>query len=70
MIRKGTRVTWNWGSGEGEGKVAEVHHDRVTRKIAGAEVTRNATRKEPAYLIEQDDGGRVLKSRSEVERSD
>ena len=70
MIRKGTRVRWNWGSGEGEGKVAEVHHDRVTRTIAGAEVTRNATREEPAYLIEQEDGGRVLKSRSEVERSD
>ena len=69
-IRKGTRVRWNWGSGEGEGTVAEIFRGRVTRKIAGAEVTRNATREEPAYLVRQDDGGTVLKSRSEVERRD
>jgi hypothetical protein len=38
----------------------------VTRRIKGVEVTRKASPEEPAYMIEQDDGGRVLKSASEL----
>ena len=68
-IRTGTRVRWTWGSSTAEGTVTAVHHDRVTRTIKGATVTRDATADDPAYDIEQDDGGRVLKSRSEVERA-
>jgi hypothetical protein len=68
-IRKGSRVRWTWGSSTAEGTVAEVHHERVTRTIKGSTVTRDASRDEPAYDIEQDDGSRVLKSRSEVERA-
>ena len=36
--------------------------------IKGTDVSRNATDKEPAYLIEQDDGDRVLKSHSEIQK--
>ena len=50
-----------------QGKVTEVHRAKVTRTIKGEQITRNATEDEPAYLIEQEDGSRVLKSRSEVE---
>ncbi len=67
-IRVGTKVKWKWGSGWGEGKVAESFTEKVTRTISGSEVTRNATDEEPAYLIEQEDGDRVLKSHSEVEK--
>jgi hypothetical protein len=66
-IRKGTKVRWKWGSSTAEGKVTEIHREKVTRTIKGEKVTRNATEDEPAYLIEQEDGAKVLKSASEVE---
>ncbi|MBW8640182.1 DUF2945 domain-containing protein [Hoeflea sp. WL0058] len=62
----GTTVEWNWGSGVGSGTVAEIFTDKVTRTIKGNEVTRNASEEEPAYLIRQDDGDRVLKSHTEL----
>ncbi|MDF9715183.1 DUF2945 domain-containing protein [Nocardioides sp. ChNu-153] len=67
-IRKGTTVTWKWGSSEASGTVTEVHHDKVTRTTKGNEVTRNGSDDDPAYVIEQEDGTVVLKLRSEVER--
>lgn len=63
----GTSVKWKWGSGWGRGKVEESFTSKVTRQIKGNEVTRNASADEPAYLIEQEDGDRVLKSHSEIE---
>ncbi len=36
------------------------------QKIKGNEVTRNGTQDNPAYLIEQKDGTKVLKLRSEL----
>ena len=67
-IRKGTKVTWKWGNNEAEGKVTEVHHEKVTRKSKGSEITRNGTDDDPAYVIEQEDGTTVLKLKSEVEQ--
>lgn len=63
--RKGTKVRWNWGNGTGEGKIVETFTDDVERTIAGSRIKRKASRQEPAYLIEQEDGAKVLKSRSE-----
>ena len=57
------------GSGTGQGKVREVFTERVSRTIRGSEITRNATDDDPAYLIEQDDGDRVLKSHSELRKA-
>ncbi len=65
----GDNVKWNWGSGEGTGKITERFTEKVTRKISGSEVTRNATDDEPAFMIEQEDGDRVLKSGSELEQA-
>lgn len=70
MIREGTKVEWNWSGSKASGKVKEVFKDDVTRTIDGNEVTRGASEDEPAYLIEQEDGDRVLKSASEVTRVD
>ncbi len=67
-IGKGDKVAWNWGRGEGEGKVAETFTHDVTRKIEGKEITRKADKQKPAYLIKQEDGGRVLKSASEISK--
>ena len=69
MIRKGSTVSWKWGSSTAEGKVAEVHHDKVTRQSKGESITRNGRDDDPAYVIEQEDGTTVLKLGSEVERA-
>lgn len=68
-IRKGTTVTWAWGSSTAEGTVTEVHHGDVTRSSKGSQVTRHGSDDDPAYVIEQDDGTLVLKLQSEVERA-
>ena len=65
----GDTVKWNWGSGTATGTVQESFTDEVTRTIKGTEVTRNADEDNPAYLIEQDDGDRVLKSESELSKA-
>lgn len=65
-LRKGSRVSWRWGAHAAQGMIIERFTSKVTRTIKGTEVTRDASRQEPAYLIEQDDGDKVLKSRSEL----
>lgn len=67
--QKGESVAWNWGNGEGEGRIAEVHKDRVEKTINGSVQTRNGSEDCPAYLIKQDDGARVLKLHSELKKS-
>lgn len=44
---------------------SDLHH-QVTRTIKGSEITRNADDANPAYLVRQEDGDRVLKSHSEL----
>lgn len=63
---KGDQVKWNWGNGEGEAQVDEVHTERVERQIDGKKQTRNGTEDNPAYVLKQDDGQRVLKLHSEL----
>ena len=67
-LKKGDDVEWKWGSGKAEGEVAEVFKKKVTRKIKGKEVTRNASKEEPAYMVEQPKGTKALKSGSELEK--
>ena len=70
MIRKGTKVSWKWGSGTAEGKVEETHTSKVTKTIKGTEVTRNGSTDDKALYIQQEDGDYVLKSESEVKRKE
>lgn len=65
-FKVGDEVSWNWGNGTGTGEIVEVYEDDVTKTIKGTDVTRNATKDDPAYLIEQSDGDQVLKSNSEL----
>lgn len=65
---KGDAVAWSWGNGEGKGRIVEVFTEDVTRTIKGSEIKRKATKDDPAYLIEQADGDRVLKGHSELHR--
>jgi hypothetical protein len=68
-LRKGSKVSWHWGANTAHGKIVERFTSKTTRTIKGTEVTREASRREPAYLIEQDDGDKVLKSRSELNKA-
>ena len=68
-FRKGAKVSWKWGAHTAHGKVAESFTADVERSIKGETVKRTASAGEPAYLIEQEDGGRVLKSHSELKRT-
>ncbi len=68
MIKQGTKVEWKWGEGKASGEVAEVYHSDISKQIDGETIKRKASQDDPAYLIKQEDGQRVLKSRSEVER--
>lgn len=67
--KKGDRVKWNWGNGSAEGTVQAVYTEKVEKEIKGTTVTRNADGNSPAYLIQQDDDDRVLKSHSELEKA-
>ncbi len=69
MIRKGSTVQWKWGNGTAKGKVLETFSEKITKTIKGTEVTRKGEEGNLALLIEQEDGDRVLKSESEVERA-
>ena len=65
-LRKGSKVSWKWGAHEAHGKIVERFTTKVTRTLKGTEVTREASAKEPAFLIEQEDGDQVLKSKTEL----
>lgn len=69
-FQKGQYVEWKWGGGSAKGKVTDHFTEKVTRTIEGNDVTRDADEDNPAYLIEQDDGSRVLKSESELSKPD
>ncbi|WP_418317146.1 DUF2945 domain-containing protein [Piscinibacter sakaiensis] len=64
-----TKVQWDWGGGTGEGYVRGVFREKVSEVLKGSKVTRNGSDQDPAYLIEQDDGDKVLKLHSELRRS-
>lgn len=68
-MKNGDQVTWTWGQSKAKGKIAETFTENVTRTIKGKKITRNASKEEPAYLIEQEDGDKVLKSASEIEKA-
>ena len=70
MIKKGTKVRWKWGSGTATGKVIETYSESVTKTIKGSKITRNGEKGNRALFMEQEDGDKVLKSESEVEKAE
>ena len=67
-FRQGSAVKWKFGAGEASGTVLEVIEKRVSRTLKGKRITRNGTVDNPAVLLEQADGNRVLKLSSELEQ--
>ncbi|TPG72038.1 DUF2945 domain-containing protein [Hymenobacter nivis] len=65
-MRKGTQVSWKYGTGTATGKIESVHKEPIKRTIKGAEIHRNGSADDPALVIVQDNGDKVLKLQSEV----
>ena len=65
-MRKGTKVSWKYGTGTATGKIESLHKESITRSIKGSDITRHGTPTDPALLIVQDNGDKVLKLQSEV----
>jgi len=63
------KVQWSWGNGTATGTVQKKYNQKITLKIKGTEVTRDADDDNPAYRIEQSDGDKVLKSHSELKKA-
>ncbi|HET9501960.1 MAG TPA: DUF2945 domain-containing protein [Hymenobacter sp.] len=68
-MRKGTTVSWKYGTGTATGKIESVHKEHISRKIKGSEITRNGTADDPALVIVQENGDKVLKLQSEVKEA-
>jgi len=66
-MRKGTKVSWKYGTGMATGKIEEVHKEPITRKLKGHAVTRHGTAENPAFVIVQPNGDRAVKLKSEVQ---
>ncbi|RYC70251.1 MULTISPECIES: hypervirulence associated TUDOR domain-containing protein [Spirosoma] len=64
-VKKGDEVTWKYGKGTAEGKVAEVHKEDIERKTQGTTTKRKGSAEEPALVIEQG-SKKIVKSASEV----
>ncbi len=67
LLRKGSLVQWNRGTAAGEGTIVERFERRVTQTVMGRRIARHGTAENPAFLIEQSDGAKVLKRRSELQ---
>jgi hypothetical protein len=65
-MKKGDTVHWKWGASEAEGKIKEEFDKPVKKKIKNTIVKRNASKDNPAYLVEQGEGKQALKSESEL----
>jgi hypothetical protein len=68
-ISTGNTVEWKWGRSVAKGEVTQEFTRDVERQIKGKTIKRKANAEEPAFLIRQEDGDRVLKSRSELRKS-
>jgi hypothetical protein len=68
-LRKGAKVSWNWGAGKAIGTIVQLFRRKVTKTIKGTAVTRKADPTHPAAMLETPDGKRALKSVSELKRA-
>ncbi|AKM09826.1 DUF2945 domain-containing protein [Croceicoccus naphthovorans] len=66
-FRKDQHVQWSWGNGTAKGQIEERFEREVERTLKGSKIKKNGSEDNPAYLIKQEDGDKVLKLGSELE---
>ena len=55
-------MSCEWGPGTASATLVEVFTDRTAETFKGSTITRNPDNSDSAYLIEQEDGSRVVTS--------
>lgn len=66
-FKKGDYVAWKWANGIGHGTVESVHAERTTVESKGKTIVRNGSDDNPAVIIHDHNGVKVLKKASELE---
>ncbi|OCF37826.1 hypothetical protein I317_05373 [Kwoniella heveanensis CBS 569] len=66
-LKKGDEVSWNWGSGQPSGKVAEIVEEgkAEVKSNKGNTISKNASEDDPAVVIERS-GNNVVKRAHEL----
>jgi hypothetical protein len=65
-LQKGDTVAWKWASGVAEGTVEAVCPERTEITTKGKTIHRNGTKDDPAVIIVQQNGTKVLKLAHEL----
>jgi len=68
-LSPGARVIWVWDGRTAEGVIRKVFTHRLERTFNGSTVTRPCTKRNPAYLIEQEGGLQLLLNHSDLQRA-
>ena len=66
-MKHGDHVAWKWGNGLAEGTVIDVRPKRTELMTRGAQVVRNGSETNPAVIIQQESGTKILKLASELQ---
>ncbi|WVW85744.1 hypothetical protein I302_107782 [Kwoniella bestiolae CBS 10118] len=66
-LKKGDEVSWNWGSGQPSGKVADIVESgkAEVKSNKGNTISKNASEDDPAVVIERS-GNNVVKRAHEL----
>ena len=64
---KGDKAEWKWSNGTASGEVEKVSHEKTDIQSNGSTITRNGSKDDPAVVIKQNDGTKVIKLASELE---
>ena len=67
-IDTGDNVTWNWAKGTAQGKVVEWSSASLSFVSDGETFFMDGTAENPVYLLEKENGERVLKQLSELNK--
>ena len=59
-------VEWKWGNGTAHGNVEKIEYNTTKIQSKGEAVTRNGTKDNPAIVIRQNDGTKIIKLASEL----
>lgn len=65
-MKVGETVYWKWGNGFAEAKVSSIHFEKVSIETKGKVITRNGTSVNPALILRNKNGIRIVKLASEV----
>ncbi|WVQ68214.1 uncharacterized protein L199_006421 [Kwoniella botswanensis] len=70
-LKKGDEVSWNWGSGQPSGKVADIVEEgkAEVKSNKGNTISKNASEDDPAVVIERS-GNDVVKRAHELNEVD